>query len=433
MHDHEQKVAGEERAKLVGNAIVDEQLYADPGAYHKLLSQLRSEDPVCWVEPDDYAPFWVVTKHADIQAVELSKDIFINAPRSLLRRKILDEQIAKITGGRPFLLNNLINMDGAVHMGHRKLTQAWFMPNRLKSVEQALHGYASQYVDRMIAMGGECDFMRDVASWYPLRVIMHILGVPESDEPKMLRLTQQLFGPDDPDIKTEKVDVIATVQEFFDYFGALIEDRKTNPADDIATIIAHSEIDGEPIGRQEALSYLILVATAGHDTTSSTIAGGMLALLENPDQLACLIEDGSLMPNAIDEMLRWVSPVTHFFRTATADYELRGRSIKKGQSLMMCYPSGNRDEDLFEDPFRFNVRRQPGRHIAFGYGPHVCLGQHLAKMEMRVFFEELLTRAKDFELAGKPEWVRSNFVGGLKRLPIRFRPRNDSSTSSVAP
>jgi cytochrome P450 len=420
------------RPVSIGNAIVDEALHADPGAYHALLTELRETDPVCWVEPDEYAPFWIVSRHADIQEVELAKDVFVNAPRSLLRRKTLDAQIEKLTGGRPFLLNTLVNMDGAEHLGHRKLTQAWFMPGRLKAIETALRGYSRTYVDRMLATGGECDFMRDVASWYPLRTIMHILGVPEEDEARMLQLTQQIFGPDDPDIRTEKVDIVSTVQGFFDYFGALIDRRKDEPADDVATIIANAEVAREPIGRQEALSYFILIATAGHDTTSSTIAGGLLALIENPDELATLRADMRLLPNATDEMVRWVSPVTHFFRTATQDYELRGRRISAGQSLMMCYPSANRDADAFEDPFRFDVTRKAGRHLAFGYGPHVCLGQHLAKLELRIFFEELLSRVEGFELAGEPAWVRSNFVGGLKRLPIRFRPRGDDGVRMAA-
>lgn len=421
-----------ERAKFVGNAIVSEDLHSTPNAYHDLLTQLRAQDPLCWAEPDAYSPFWVVSKHADIQEVELAKDIFINAPRSLLRTKELDAKIAKMTGGRPFLLNNLVNMDGLEHAGHRKLTQAWFMPNRLKVMDEALKGYARQYVDRMLEMGGECDFVRDVASWYPLRVIMHILGVPEEDEPLMLQLTQQIFGPDDPDIKTEKVDIIATVQSFFEYFGRLIEDRKTNPADDIATLIASAEVNGEPIGRQEALSYFILIATAGHDTTSSTTSGGLLALIQHQDQLTQLSNDLSLLPTAVDEMLRWVTPVTHFFRTATQDYELRGKTVRAGEALMMCYPSANRDEEVFEDPFTFDITRKPGRHLAFGYGPHVCLGQHLAKMEMKIFYEELLSRVEGFELAGEPRWLRSNFVGGLKNLPIRFRPRTDKAVRQAA-
>ena len=408
-------------AREIGNAITATSTYTERGAYDRLFTHLRQTDPVAFVEPDGFAPFWAVTKHADIQEVERTKDVFINAPRILLRSIAVDEQIKKVTGGRPFLMRNLTNLDGVEHSKLRRLTQSWFMPSRLQALETDLRQLAKVYVDRMVSMDGQCDFIRDVASWYPLRVIMRILGVPAEDEPKMLQLTQQIFGPDDPDIKTEKnADIIATVNTFFDYFRVLTEDRRKNPTDDVATVIAQAEIDGEPIGDLEALSYYILVATAGHDTTSSTTAGGMLALVENPDQLALLKAEPERLPAAIEEMLRWVTPVTHFFRTATEDYELRGKRIRAGDSLMMCYPSANRDEDVFEDPFRFDITRSPNKHISFGYGPHVCLGQHLAKMEIRIFFEELLSRVDGFELDGEPQWLASNFVGGLKRFPLRF-------------
>lgn len=406
----------------IGNAITSVNTYAERGAYDGLFTELRRHDPVCWAEPDGFAPFWAVTKHADIQEVELKRDQFINAPRILLRSLAVEEQVRKATGGRPLLMRNLTNVDGIEHSKLRRLTQQWFMPARLKALEDDLKDLARIYVDRMIGMNGECDFIRDVASWYPLRVIMRILGVPASDEPKMLQLTQQIFGPDDPDVKTESnTNIIDTVNSFFAYFKELTEERRRNPTDDVATVIAQAEIDGQPIGDLEALSYYILIATAGHDTTSSTTAGGMLALVENPDQFAKLRADPSLLPQAIDEMLRWVTPVTHFFRTATSDYELRGKQIKAGDSLMMCYPSANRDEDVFSDPFSFDISRTANKHISFGYGPHLCLGQHLAKMEIRVFFEELLRRVDGFELAGEPKWLSSNFVGGLKRLPLRFQ------------
>ncbi len=419
-------------ATRLGNAVVNEKLCSDPVAYHALLTDLRARAPLVWLTPDEYQPFWLVTRQAVIREVEVARDIFANGPRTLLRRKVVDAQIMQVTGGRPFLMNNLTNMDGAEHNAHRKLTQAWFMPARIKVLEQELRGFARSSIDKMIAMGGQCDFMRDVAGWYPLRTIMHILGVPPEDEALMLRLTQQVLGPDDPDVKTEKVDVIAAVHGFFDYFDRLIAERRASPRDDMATIIAHATVGNDPIGRQEALSYFIIVATAGHDTTSSSLAGGMLALIENPDQLARLRADMSLLPGAIDEILRWVTPVTHFFRTATQDHEVAGQIVRSGEALMMCYPSGNRDEAVFEEPFRFDISRKPGQHISFGYGPHVCLGQHLAKMEMRIFYEELFARIADIELAGAPRWVETNFVGGLKSLPIRYRPTGGHSQGSIA-
>jgi cytochrome P450 len=217
------------------------------------------------------------------------------------------------------------------------------------------------------------------------------------------------------------VNIAESVAEFSAFFRELSVARRANPTEDLASVIANAEIDGRPIADHEAMSYYILVATAGHDTTSSTTAGGLLALIDNPHECARLINDRALTSAAVDEMTRWVSPVRHFFRTASEDVILRGRSIKAGDNLMMCYPSANRDEDAFDKPFDFRVDRTPNRHLAFGYGPHLCLGQHLAKMEVRVFFEELLDRAGGFERAGEPAWLQSNFVSGLKALPIRFK------------
>ncbi len=408
--------------KAVGAAITSTSLYGTPGAYHDLLTRIRREQPVFRAEPEGYAPFWMVTRHADIRAVELDAQTFINAPRSILRTEALNAHIRTLTGDRPFMFHNLTNMDGAIHNAHRRLTHAWFLPARVKKLENDLHGLAARYVDRMVESGGTCDFVRDVAVWYPLRVIMTILGVPPEDEPRILMLTQQLFGPDDPEIKGElKADLMTTINDFLDYFRTITAKRRADPTDDVASVIAHAEIDGEPIGELEILSYYILIATAGHDTTSSTTAGGLLALIENPDQFAKLRADPTLLPKAIDEMLRWVTPVTHFFRTAAADTVVGGQPIAAGDSLMMCYPSGNRDEAVFADPFRFDITRSPNPHVAFGYGPHLCLGQHLAKMEIRIFFEELLRRIDHIELAGEPAWVAANFVGGLKRLPVSFK------------
>jgi len=404
------------------DAIVSAKTYADPKAYDALFAQLRRETALRWTEPTGYRPFWTVTKYKDIQDIESKPDAFLNAPRLLLRTIKDEEKTKQLTGGSTLLLRNLVNMDAPDHAVYRKLTQAWFMPVHIKALEDDLHALAREYVQRMVDMGGACDFVRDVAVWYPLRVIMRILGVPEEDEPKMLKLTQEIFGPDDPDIKQGggNRNLAETVAEFGRYFGALTAERRKNPTSDVASIIANAEIGGKPIADHEALSYYIIIATAGHDTTSSTTAGGLLALIENPEQLARLQADPVLLPGAVDEMIRWVTPVKHFFRTATRDYTMRGKTIRADDTLMMCYPSANRDEEIFENPFVFDISRSPNRHIAFGYGPHVCLGQYLAKMEVRIFFEELLAKVGGFMLAGEPAWVQSNFVSGLKRMPIRY-------------
>lgn len=401
--------------------IVSPRTYAAPARCDDLFRKLRGKDPVRWTAPIGYAPFWTVTKYEDIREIEGQPETFLNAPRLILRSIAQEEQVKAVTGERPLLLRNLVNLDGAEHHRLRHLTQAWFMPARLRALESDMRALAGHSMDVLEGFGGSCDFANDVARWYPLRVIMTLLGVPASDEPKMLSLTQQIFGPDDPDVKKKAaVDLISTVEEFTEYFRALIARRRAEPTDDVASLIANASFDDRPIGELEAVSYYILIATAGHDTTTSTLAGGLLALIERPSELRKLKEDPASIGGAVDEMVRWVTPVKHFFRTAAKDYRIRGKDISAGESLMMSYVSANRDEDVFDDPYRFNAARGASRHLAFGYGPHVCLGQHLARMELRIFFEALLQRFGDFELAGEPAWLESNFVSGLKRLPLQY-------------
>lgn len=409
--------------KSIDNAIVDPKVYASVDGFHELFAKLRKEEPVRWTEPDGYRPFWTVSKHADIMEVERQNDKFLNDPRLTLQTIETEEQVREFTGGSDKLIRSLVDMDNPDHRNYRGLTQAWFMPPNLKAIASRVDALAEKYVDRLEQKGGECDFVSDVAVWYPLRVIMTVLGVPEEDEPIMLKLTQELFGATDPDMKRSEESTITvnTVTEFFNYFTAITEDRRANPKDDVASVIANATIDGKPIGHVEAMGYYIIVATAGHDTTSSTAAGGLLALMQNPDQLAKLKSDpDKYLPGAIDEMIRWTTPVKHFFRTAAEDYELRGKKIRKGDNLLMCYWSANRDEDVFDDPFTFDIERSPNKHLAFGYGAHLCLGQHLAKMEIKALYKELLARLDHIELAGDPAWVEASFVSGLKRLPVRY-------------
>ncbi len=409
----------------VDNAIVSGKTYADESVYHPLFAKLRRADPVHWTAPEGVRPFWTVTRHADIMEIERQAQRFINDPRLVIQTIEAEERTKKFTGGRHILFRSLVNMDNPDHRAYRALSQEWFMPRKLATLEAQINTLAREFVDKMVALGGTCNFAGDIASWYSLRVIMLILGIPLEDEGRILKLTQELFGASDPDKQrsTSADAVIETVKEFSQYFAAVTADRRKQPRDDISSVIANAQIDGKPIGQLEAMSYYVIVATAGHDTTSSSTAGGLLALVQHPDQLAKLKADPGLMPSAVDEMIRWTTPVKHFFRTATEDYELRGRKIKAGDALMMCYPSANRDEDVFDEPFAFKVDRSPNRHLAFGYGPHLCLGQYLAKIEMRVFFKELLSRLEEIELAGTPTWVESSFVNGLKNLPIRYEVR----------
>ncbi len=411
----------------IDDAIASPATYGDEAELHAILTRLRNEDPVHWTAPEGFRPYWALTKYADILEIEKAADKFHNEPRSVLMDKKAEGDLAAMWGGpdpktgRVSPFRTLIDMDGADHRAYRGLTQAWFMPPNLKKLEARMGELAKRYVDRMMALGPECDFAREVAVYYPLHVIMSIMGVPESDEPLMLRLTQELFGGSDPDLqRKEATEGSNTIMDFFMYFNKMTAERRANPGEDLASVIANGKIGGCPLGDIETASYYIIVATAGHDTTSSTIAGGLRALVENPDQLKRLQQHPELLPGAVDEMFRWVTPVQHFMRTAMEDYELRGRKIEQGQNLQLLYISGNRDEEAFADPFRFKIDRENNRHVAFGYGAHVCLGQHLAKMEIRAFFAELLGRLDSIELAGVPKRVQSTFVSGLKTLPVRY-------------
>jgi cytochrome P450 len=304
------------------------------------------------------------------------------------------------------------------------------MPKNLRTLEDRIRDIARETVDAMLAKDGECDFAREIAVDYPLRVIMNILGVPREDEARMLMLTQQLFGPTDPELnraQAEITDMNAGLQmlqyvvaDFENYFKTITEDRRKNPKDDIATILANATVNGAPVGDRELNGYYIIIATAGHDTTSASTAGAIMELAKNPALFERYRAAETDKAGLIEEAIRWTTPVQHFMRSATEDTEIAGQKIAKGDWMMLCYASGNRDEAVFETPFTFNPDRAPNNQIAFGFGGHVCLGQHLARMEMRILMEELLPRLKSIELAGEPARVESVFVGGLKRLPIRF-------------
>ena len=397
--------------------------YTNEDELHTILKSMRKKDPVCWLEPDNYRPFWAITKHSDICDIELKNDFFINDPRTTLMDITAENYIKEFTGGSHLLVRTLVHMDNPDHKVYRAMTQSWFSPPNLAKLKSKIEMLAKNYVDKMLEAGSECDFVRDVSALYPLRVIMTILGVPPEDESLMLKLTQQLFGGNDEDMKRSEEESIDSnvIADFFNYYTALTEERRKNPTDDVATVIAKAKFHGEEIGHLEAMSYYTIIATAGHDTTSSSTAGGVLALIENPDELEKLKDNPSIMPMAIDEMIRWVTPVKNFFRTATEDCLIGGKEIKKGDSILLVYPSGNRDEEVFYEPFKFKVDRSPNKHLAFGYGAHLCLGKHLAKMEMEILYRELLKRIEKIELNGEPSWVKANFVSGLKSLPIRYK------------
>jgi cytochrome P450 len=402
-----------------GHVFHSASAYTDPAHFHAAADVLRRNDPVHWVEHPNFNPFYVLTKHADVHAVEVRHATMLNAPRAILGTKEADER-RKAHG---HLVKSLVHMDDPEHRVHRHLTADWFLPKNLARLESRLAELAQRSVQQMIDAGGRCDFAADIAMQYPLYVILAILGLPESDYPRMMQLTQELFGAEDPEYARDRdrlASMMQTVADFVAYFDALTADRKANPTSDLASVIANGLIEGEPIGYKEQLGYYIIVATAGHDTTSNAMAGGLQALIEHPEELRRLQRDPSLMNTAVDEMIRWTSPVKHFMRTATEDYDLRNTTIKAGQDVLLSYWSANFDDEVFADPFRFDVGRSPNKHLAFGFGIHYCLGAMLARMELKALFGALLPRLRHVELDGRPELTRSTFVSGLKRLPIRF-------------
>jgi cytochrome P450 len=370
-------------------------VFADPTAYtdevrlHAALSRLRTHAPVTYVDAPGYRPFWAISRHADVMAVERANELFINAPRPLLLPTEEDR----------FQTNNdlptLIRLDEPRHRQVRAVGANWFRPKALRNLKIRVDELARIHVDKMRDIGTECDFVDEVVVNYPLFVIMSLLGMPEEDFPHMLAFT-------------------------YEYSKALTAARREQPTEDFASAIANARIDGQPLSDNDTWAYHTLIVTAGHETTSATIAGGIHALAEHPTQRDKLRDNRALLPSAIEEMIRWVTPVKTFMRTATSDTAVRGVPIKAGDSVLLSYVSANRDEGVFADPFRFDVARDPNKHLAFGHGVHVCLGAALARMEISSFFTELLPRLEQLELNGEPELTPTTFVGGLKRLPIRY-------------
>jgi cytochrome P450 len=402
--------------------LADPTAYADDERLHTALTHLRAHNPVAWVDNPPYRPFWAITKHADIMAIERDNNLWLSEPRPLLSTAQADDfakqQLEAGTG-----LRTLIHMDDPHHRKVRTIGADWFRPKAMRDLKVAVDQLAKRYVDRMREVGPECDFVTEIAVNFPLYVIMSLLGLPEEDFPRMHMLTQEMFGGDDEEYNKRGATPEQQLQillDFFAYFSTLTESRRAHPTEDLASAIANGRIDGEPLSDVDTASYYVIVASAGHDTTKDAISGGLLALVENPGELARLRKDPGLMATAVEEMIRWTTPVKEFMRTAAEDTSVRGVSIAKGQSVYLAYVSGNRDEEVFDDPFRFDIARDPNKHVAFGYGVHFCLGAALARMEMNSLFTELVPRLESIELAGTPELAATTFVGGLKHLPIRY-------------
>ncbi|MEM5332024.1 cytochrome P450 [Paraburkholderia sp. JHI2823] len=415
----------------IANRIVDPKSHTDIDGLHEIYTWARANNPVGRATADGHDPFWVITKHADVSMISRNNSLFHNGDYSVVcRPKASIEHIISATGS-PNIVRSLVHIDGEEHKSLRALTQSWFMSNSILKLEGRIRSLARAMVAKLQQHNGKViDFSGAFASQYPLHVIMDILGVPQEDFPRILALTYEMFGSEDTEYTRDTLRqgdassatgkaLLSVVDDFREYFESLNEARRKDPRNDVATLLANAVINGQPIDDVTRLGYYVIIAAAGHHTVSSSTSVAMWALCRFMELLPQLQANRSLIPQFIDECLRFASPVHHFMRTATNDTNIRGRKIRKGDWLMLCYGSANRDEEVFPSPFTFNVDRKPNPHIAFGVGGHVCLGQHLAHMEMRILFDELIPRLQRAELVGEVEYMESNFVCGPKHLPVR--------------
>jgi hypothetical protein len=396
--------------------IVDPAAYAEWTELQAAFARARRDVPVARIEADGFDPFWAVTKAEDIREVERQAAVF--AQNGL--RAGLYSQKGYVTAQTRPPNSSMVAMDAPEHAKLRGVTAGWFMSGRVKRLEAGLRPLAKAAVNRLLESGGTCEFSEDVAVRYPLQVILSILGIPREETETVLRLSQRVFGtgPDAVGLRDSPTSGDAA-EDFRQYFRALAEDRRRSPRDDLATLIATAVIDGEEVGDKVATAYYITLSTAGHDTTSAALAGAIWGLSQSPEQFRALKARPELVSKVPDEAVRWTTPVQTFMRTARRPYRLRGQDIAAGDWLMLCYPSGNRDEESFPDPHAFRLDRT-SPHVGFGFGPHMCLGMHLAKLEIQLFLEELLPHIRSLELNGTPRRAASYFVGGANHVPIRF-------------
>ncbi len=418
----------------IARKVIAPESYAEWNGVLDIFDDLRKTYPVAKIiaEDDSFEPFWLITRYDDVMRISKDNKTFLSNPKPVVFTTREATAFSLAATGSNMLVDSLVVFDAPIHPKYRKLTQDWFMPRNLGKIEGEIRDLAEKRIDAMIEAGPEADFVQQVASPMPLHVIMQILGIPEEDEPRMLMLTQQLFGGQDADLSGTGMDnmtpeqvfelVKGAVQNFEGYFAGIAAARRANPTDDVASVIANATVDGEPLPDRDMAGYYIIMATAGHDTTSASISGAMLALANDPDQFAKVKADRSLLPGLVEEAIRWTTAVQHFMRTAAEDVEVGGQQIKQGDWMMLNYVAANHDPDQFENPRDFDASRSPNRHMAFGAGAHQCLGLHLARLQIKVLFDTLLDRIEAVELAGEPARANSTFVGGLKTLPLKIVP-----------
>jgi cytochrome P450 len=410
-----------DRPPLESLDLVGPDTYADHGYPHAAWARLRREAPIFWCAPGgDCTPFWAVTKHADIARISRQPKLLQNGPR-----------LAVFPEGKPTkerFARHLLNMDPPEHPEYRKLASARFTPRAIQSLRPEIERIARDLLDELFAEGpeGEIDFVERVSGPLPLAVLCDLLGVPRSDWQMLFRWTNQTVGSGDPEYQAEAGSGRETASQsrlqLFQYFMQMADERRRKPADDITSVLANAKLDdGSAVPPFELLSYYFLLVIAGNETTRNAMSGGLLALIENPGELAKLRANPRRVDRAVEEILRWTTPVIQFCRTPREEFEIRGQRIRAGEALCLFYPSANRDEEVFDSPFEFRVDRHPNPHLAFGIGEHFCLGANLARLELRVLFRELARRLIDAELTAPVSRLRSSFLGGVKHMPIRYR------------
>jgi cholest-4-en-3-one 26-monooxygenase len=402
--------------------VIGPDTFARDGYPHAAWKRLRREAPIHWFDLPGGVGFWAVTRRDDIVWISRQPARFLNAPRLAIF-----EEGAPVEGERT-LARHLLNMDPPEHAEYRRAASGGFTPRAIERRQREVERIARDLLAEMAGDGSERegDFVADLTAPLTLHVLADMLGVPRADWRLMFRWTNQIAGASDAEYQTgnDPIDSVQSARHgLFAYFTDLAAERRKQPRDDMVSVLANATVGGRPMPAFELLSYFLLLVVAGNETTRNAASGGLLALIEHPDEMCKLRASPGLVPTTVEEILRWTSPVIQFCRTSVEDVELRGQRIRKGDSMCLLYPSANRDEEAFAAPDAFRVDRRPNPHLAFGIGEHFCLGANLARLELRVIFAELAGRLDAVELAGPVERMRSSFLGGVKRMPIRYRLR----------
>ena len=384
------------------------------GQHHEMFRLLRAEDPVHWSEEPGGSGFWSITRHADLIEVNREPQRFSSAEQGISIQDLGEEGV--------MVREMMLYMDPPRHTRYRRLVNKGFTPRMIGLLETGLRSKAQLILDNVVE-AGQCDFVIDISAELPLQAIAELMGVPAEDRHKLFEWSNRMIGIDDPEFEGDRESSGAAAAELYMYANSLAAEKRQQLTDDILSKLLGAEIDGDELTETEFDMFFMLLAVAGNETTRNATSHGMRALLDNPDQFDKLKANPELLPSAIEEILRWATPVLHFRRTAMEDYELGGKQIKKGDKVVIWHISANRDETVFEDPFRFDIERTPNDHIAFGGGgAHFCLGANLARMELNLIFNEILRRVPDMTSAGETEYLRSNFIGGIKHMPVTFTP-----------